>query len=89
MRKIRLDFSASVAKQLVVSLASTNWADACANVTARRWGATLGPLEELNESWKAGALRGDRFDVESNLWVLARRLVPLRVIKSKLDGYIA
>ena len=52
-------------------------------------GADLGPLEEPNEKWKAGTLHGDKFDVQSNLWVLARRLVPLHVIKSKLDDYFA
>ena len=34
-------------------------------------------------------MHGDKFDVQSNLWRLARRLVPLDVIKSKLDDYIA
>ena len=32
---------------------------------------------------------GDKFDVESNLWYLARHLVPLHVLKDKLDIYIA
>ena len=47
-------------------------------------GSTLGPLEEPDEKWKAGTLHGDKFDVESNLWVLARRLVPLHVIQSTI-----
>ena len=34
-------------------------------------------------------MHGDKLDVESNLWSLARRLVPLYVIKDKLDAYIA
>ena len=38
MRKIQLDFCASVANKLVVSLANTHWAGTCANVTAKRWG---------------------------------------------------
>ena len=29
------------------------------------------------------------FDVDSTLWALARRQVPLHVIKRKLDAYIA
>ena len=53
------------------------------------FGTDLGPLEEPLEKRKAGTLHGDKFDVESNLWSLARRLVPLHVIKDKLDGYIA
>ena len=52
-------------------------------------GSTLDPLEDPEEKRKAGTLHGSKFDVESNLWVLARRLVPLHVIKQKLDDYIA
>ena len=52
-------------------------------------GKELGPLEKPQLRWKAGTLHACTFDVESNLWFLARRLVPLHVIKDKLDGYIA
>ena len=52
-------------------------------------GDELGPLEEPELRWKAGTLHAITFDVESNLWFLARRLVPLHVLKDKLDGYIA
>ena len=34
-------------------------------------------------------MRAGKFDVESNLWFMVRRLVPLHVIKDKLNGYIA
>ena len=53
------------------------------------FGTDLGPLEEPLEKWKAGTLHGDKFDVESNVCSLARRLVPLHVLKDKLDVYIA
>ena len=46
-------------------------------------------LEEPPKKWMAGTLHGDKFDVESNLWYMARRLVPLHVLKDKLDVYIA
>ena len=46
-------------------------------------------LEEPPKKWKAGTLHGDKFDVERNLWFPARRLVPLHVLKDKLDVYIA
>ena len=52
-------------------------------------GTDLELLEEPPKKWKAGTLHGDKFDVESNLWSLARRLVPLHVLKDKLDVYIA
>ena len=52
-------------------------------------GKTQGPLQEDLVKWKAGTLHGDKFDVETNLWFLARRLVPLHVLKEKLDVYIA
>ena len=34
-------------------------------------------------------MHAGKFDVESNLCFLARRLVPLEVLKDKLDVYIA
>ena len=46
------------------------------------------PLEEPVLKWKAGTLHASKFDVESNLWFLARRLVPLHALKDKFDGYI-
>ena len=52
-------------------------------------GETQGPLQEALVKWKAGTLHGDKFDVQTNLWFLARRLVPLHVLKEKLDVYIA
>ena len=41
------------------------------------------------ERWRAGSLHNGHFDVASTLWPLARRLVPLDVLKTKLDEYIA
>ena len=46
-------------------------------------------LEEPPEKWKAGTLHAGKLDMESNLWFLARRRVPLDVLKDKLDVYIA
>ena len=51
-------------------------------------GESSDPLEEPEQKWKAGSLHGGTFDVDSNLWCLARRLVPLHVMKEKLDAYI-
>ena len=45
--------------------------------------------DELEERWRAGSLHNGHFDVASTLWALARRLVPLDVLKTKLDEYIA
>ena len=51
------------------------------------------PLEEREEvtaeaRWRAGTLHNGRLDVEGTLWTLARRLVPLVVLKEKLKKYI-
>ena len=40
-------------------------------------------FDDPPNKWKAGTLHGDKFDVERNLWFLARRLVPLPVLKDK------
>jgi hypothetical protein len=39
--------------------------------------------------WHAGTLHESKLDVSSSLWALARRFVPLDVLKRKLDEYIA
>ena len=41
------------------------------------------------QKWKAGSLHNRKLDVEGVLWVLARRLVPLEVLKQKVDKYVA
>ena len=88
-RKTQLDYSASVAKKQAVSRASTPWVWHVCQRDRGALGETQGPLQEDLVKWKAGTLRGDKFDVETNLWFLARRLVPLHVLKEKLDVYIA
>ena len=39
--------------------------------------------------WRSGTLHEGKLDVVSSLWYLARRLVPVDVLKGKLDEYIA
>jgi len=39
--------------------------------------------------WHAGTLHESKLDVSSALWALARRFVPLDILKRKLDEYIA
>ena len=41
------------------------------------------------QSWRAGSLHAGQLDVIASLWTLARRLVPLDVLKKKLDAYVA
>ena len=53
------------------------------------FGTDLGPFEEPLDKWKTGTWHGGKFDVDSNVWSLARRRVPLRVLKDKVDVYIA
>ena len=39
--------------------------------------------------WRKGTLHDGNFDISSSLWTLARRLVPVHVLKAKLDQYVA
>ena len=43
---------------------------------------------DCEERWRAGTLHEGVLDIHSTLWALARRLVPLHVLKEKLDVYI-
>ena len=43
---------------------------------------------ELDEVWRAGAVRAGTLDVASTLWALARRLVPLEVLRQKIQDHI-
>ena len=49
---------------------------------------SLAPGEAPDLRWREGTLHGGKVDVQSNLWTLARRLVPLHVLKEKLDTYV-
>ena len=42
---------------------------------------------DCEEHWRAGTLHEGVLDIHSTLWALARRLVPLHVLKEKLDVY--
>ena len=44
------------------------------------------PADETQ--WRRGTLHDGKFDIASSLWTLARRLVPLHVLKAKLDQYV-
>ena len=54
--------------------------------------AALGPdlSDELTAEprWRAGTLHNGKLDVEGTMWTLARRLVPLAVLKEKLSRYV-
>ena len=41
------------------------------------------PADEAQ--WRTGTLHDGKFDIASSLWTLARRLVPLLLLKAKLD----
>ena len=41
------------------------------------------------QRWRAGTLHSGKLDMDSTLWELARRHVPLDALKGKLEGYIA
>ena len=47
--------------------------------------AAMGPEENVERKWRAGSLHSGKLDIEGVLWTLARRLVPLEVLKQKVD----
>ena len=49
----------------------------------------MGPEERAERKWRAGSLHSGKLDIEGVLWTLARRLVPLEVLKQKVDKYVA
>ena len=44
--------------------------------------------DQVQGVWRAGTLHAGNLDATSSLWALARRLVPLDVLRGKLDPYI-
>ena len=89
MRKALLDFCVSVAGSQVAGRVNTHWVGMFASATEMLLVMVLGPLEEPELRWKEGTLHASTFDVEANLWFLARRPVPLHVLKGKLNDYTA
>ncbi len=48
----------------------------------------LGDDETAEERWRTGTLHSGKLDVMNTLWTLARRLVPLAVLREKLAEYV-
>ena len=61
---------------------------------AEGWHQCEKDWEEVDEGyepapvWRTGTLHQGVLDIDCSLWALARRLVPLEVMKKKLDIYI-
>ena len=45
--------------------------------------------EQNSQTWRAGSLHAGNMDIASTLWALARRQLPLEVMRQKLDEYEA